>query len=233
MRAHCKDELGQTHAAIDDMEMASKIQPSNYSTYYWKGELFKKLNNKNKAIEQFKLASQYKPDFKPAKERLQELQQSPTAKAVLADTAVKIKQNQIIDNLEQGRKFAEQGQYQQAIIAYSEVLKHDPNYVAALKERAASYLGIGRKSEALADYDRIIKINPNMERYYNERAVTYEKLNMPEKALTDYDQIIRLNPTRDTPHYQKAAIYEKMQTTKGQTRSGRVRNNHWKKQPRR
>src|SRR5262245_59642002 len=56
------------------------------------------------------------------------------------------------------------GDYDRAIVDYSEAIRINPNYAVAYSNRGNLFQAQGRRKEAIADFRRALAIDPNHER---------------------------------------------------------------------
>ncbi len=74
----------------------------------------------------------------------------------------------------------------------SEVLKHDPTDLAALKKRAIAFENSFEYEDALADYDRLIKLEPEHVQWYEHRAEQLGDLERYKEALEARTTVISM-----------------------------------------
>jgi len=83
--------------------------------------------------------------------------------------------------------------YQQAIQAYTEALKNDPDYLLAYEGRGLSYYEIGQYGAAEEDFQSALKRNPRADTHH-KLALTLRNLNRLDEALIQLDQAISRAP---------------------------------------
>jgi superkiller protein 3 len=66
-------DMGKYEDAITVLDKAVTLQNSFDEGYYWLGRCLEKLNKPNDAIEEYKTALMYTPDYVEAKEALERL----------------------------------------------------------------------------------------------------------------------------------------------------------------
>ncbi|GHV61228.1 hypothetical protein AGMMS49587_04820 [Spirochaetia bacterium] len=86
------------------------------------------------------------------------------------------------------------GNYDQAIVEYSEAIQRVPNDAYFLNMRAYTYDCIGQFDKALIDANKSLQLQPNDSHALDTRATAYRGLGDYQKALADYNESIRLNP---------------------------------------
>ena len=77
---------------------------------------------------------------------------------------------------------------------YTEVLKIDPNSVAAYNNRGNTKNKLKDYVGAIEDCNKAIELKPDFALAYSNRGYAYWGLKEYDKALADYDEVIRLNP---------------------------------------
>ncbi len=85
--------------------------------------------------------------------------------------------------------------YEEALAAYDQAIRLDPNYAGAYNGRGIALGELKRYEEALAAFDQAIRLAPNYIGAYYNKGVTLRNLQRYEEALAAYDQAIRLDPT--------------------------------------
>jgi tetratricopeptide (TPR) repeat protein len=87
--------------------------------------------------------------------------------------------------ISQGKKFFTAAQYDQAITAFSEALKLNPQSIQAYNNRGIAYCNKNDFDQAISDFSRIIEIDPKFGKAYNNRAVAYMIKGEKDKARLD------------------------------------------------
>lgn len=84
--------------------------------------------------------------------------------------------------------------YNQAIQAYEEALKIDPDFAEAWNNKGYVLFSLQKYEEAIAAYDRALMIDPMfVEARYNKANALY-KLKKFEQAIQVYDQVLKIRP---------------------------------------
>ena len=109
-----------------------------------------------------------------------------------------------------GIVLAEMGKKNEALAAYDEAIKIDPNYAEVHCGRGDALAYLGRNQEALAAYNKAIKINPNFAIAHNNRGVLFRKLGRNKKALAAYHKAIKFNPNLAYVHYNRGLVLKKL-----------------------
>ena len=88
----------------------------------------------------------------------------------------------------------EQGKYREAIAAYDEVLRLQPDDAVAYNNRGLAKMDLGQYEAALADFDEALRLKPDQAETYNNRGLAKKDLGQHEAAIADFDEALRLQP---------------------------------------
>jgi tetratricopeptide (TPR) repeat protein len=94
--------------------------------------------------------------------------------------------------LDKGSRHLAQGQFDEAIAAYTKVIELDPGYALAYSNRGEAYYSIGEYDKAIADYTKAIELDPEFWLAYYRRGLAYESKGEYEKAASDYEKVIEM-----------------------------------------
>jgi tetratricopeptide (TPR) repeat protein/tRNA A-37 threonylcarbamoyl transferase component Bud32 len=113
---------------------------------------------------------------------------------------------------QQGQTFYQLKRYSDALNAYGQALKINPNYFEALQGKAATLLALKKYSEALNTYEKAIQINPDSAwQAWLGRGQALDKLGKNQEALETFERVLSLNPSASEAWQGKADIYLEMQ----------------------
>lgn len=76
-------------------------------------------------------------------------------------------------HFDSGVELPEQGRLKQAISAYDEALRLNPQYAKAYNNRGFAYDNLGQYQRAIQDYDEAIRLDPKLALAYANRGVAY------------------------------------------------------------
>ena len=93
---------------------------------------------------------------------------------------------------------------------YNQVLKIDPNNLAALNNLGTIYIKLGEHQKAKNCYEKAIRIDPTYADAYSNLGVVFKKLGEIEKAINCYKKAIELNPNFVNGHNNLGAIFKKI-----------------------
>ncbi|WP_420799385.1 tetratricopeptide repeat protein [Ktedonospora formicarum] len=105
-----------------------------------------------------------------------------------------------------GRDHQKAKRYEEALAAYDQVIRLDPNDADTYNNKGNALNALKRNEEALAAYDQAIRLNPRYAYACNNKGVALNDLKRYEEALAAYDQAIRLDPNDADTYYNKGNI---------------------------
>jgi tetratricopeptide (TPR) repeat protein len=116
------------------------------------------------------------------------------------------------DYNQQGLSLANQGNYKDAVTAYTKAIKLDSQDAQFYFNRGTTYLDMNQFDLAIADFDKAIQLDPNYAKAYNSRGNAYRDKEQYDLAIADYNKAIELDP-KDVDAYsgRGGAYYLKMQ----------------------
>src|SRR6266566_1658579 len=96
--------------------------------------------------------------------------------------------------IDEGDNFRNLKQYPEALAAYEQVIRLDPNDAYAFIQKGSILAELKRFREALGACEQAIRLDPNDAVAYINKGYALLKLKRYEEALEAYEQAIRLNP---------------------------------------
>jgi tetratricopeptide (TPR) repeat protein len=96
--------------------------------------------------------------------------------------------------LDFGKEFLRSGRYKQALTAFDEAVKVDPELIRARMGRSLALTRLGRYGEALAAAEEILELEPNSPHAYNAQGVCYQAMGLAEEAKAAFEKSIRFGP---------------------------------------
>ena len=110
---------------------------------------------------------------------------------------------------EKGVSCLKQDKYQEAVTAFSELIKMAPENPDAYKNRGVAYMKLNLYDQAIADFERTKEIMPSLKGLHSNLGVAwYYKSDYP-KAIENYKQEILLSPDNHFAYFNRAiCLYE-------------------------
>ncbi len=110
---------------------------------------------------------------------------------------------------DESNSFRDLNRYEEALTAYEQAIRLDPNDAAAHINKGNALRNLKRYKEALSAYDQAIRLNPNYAAAYYNKGVTLRSLKRNEEAVSAYEQAIRLDPKKTDAYLGKGnALYD-------------------------
>ena len=94
--------------------------------------------------------------------------------------------------LEEGNKLYDNGDYNGAIIKYTEAIELNPDYAGAYYNRGSAYSRMQNYTAEIADYTKAIELNPNYADAYNNRGLCYQAMGNNARAQADFTKAKQL-----------------------------------------
>ena len=111
------------------------------------------------------------------------------------------------DLLSQAQRTQQQGQLQQSIDLYQQLLKLEPNHFDALRYTSLLYAQLGDMPNTIKYLNKAIAVKPDDATLYNNLANAYKKSGAFDKAIESYQCAIELDPNYAQAHSNLASIY--------------------------
>jgi tetratricopeptide (TPR) repeat protein len=99
------------------------------------------------------------------------------------------------------------GDYDHALIAYSEAIKYDSRYPISYNNRGVLYFKTGDNDNAIADYTEAIRLNPKVASPYANRGRAYHAKGDNDHAIADYTKAIRVDAKYADAYYYRGLTY--------------------------
>lgn len=113
---------------------------------------------------------------------------------------------------DQGNDLFDDGNFAEAVTAYTKAIELCPNYSWAYCNRAAVFLALNQAAKAIADYSEAIAIDPNDSALYNGRGYALAMVEDSDlsDALKDADKAIELDGENGAAHCTKGFVLSKL-----------------------
>ena len=110
----------------------------------------------------------------------------------------------------QGNVLYQLQRYAEALAAYEQAIRLDPNDATLYSNKGHAVQHLGRHEEVLAAYEQAIRLDPNDVTYHNNKGNTLYALKRYTEALAAYEQAIRLDPNSALAYNNKAKVLERL-----------------------
>jgi Flp pilus assembly protein TadD len=86
---------------------------------------------------------------------------------------------------ELGAKYLDEKKLENALVAFTEAIRVDPEFAQAYNGRGVTYALLGQPERALADCGQAIRLDPNDPEFYRSRGYIYESVGDEANAQAD------------------------------------------------
>jgi len=93
--------------------------------------------------------------------------------------------------------------HDEAIAAYEQALRLDPNFAWAYHNKGFALSGLKCYDEAIATYDQALRLDPNYAWAYHNKGFALSGLKCYDEAIATYDQALRLDPNYAWAYHNK------------------------------
>lgn len=196
--------------AAQDFSKAISLQPSYRSFYLARARAYTDLQKYNLALNDYR---NYLGEREPADALRREMIPVYLSASRYKNAAENIDALRAAgdDSAEihfwQGRVWAGEEKWDEAISAYSKAVNRDNRYADAYRYRADAFREIEDYSAAIEDYTALLDLMPEA-LFYNRRGLAYEALKQYAAASKDYSRAIEISPKWAVPYNNRA--YAKM-----------------------
>jgi tetratricopeptide (TPR) repeat protein/S1-C subfamily serine protease len=207
-RGFVRYESEDKQGAIDDFNLAIKINPNFAEAYVGRGFVRYESEDKQGAIDDFNLAIKINPNFAEAYVGRGGVRYESGDKQGAIDDfnlAIKINPNLAQAYFVRGVVRNELGDKPGAIDDYNQAIKINPNLAEAYYNRGYVRDDLGDKPGAIDDYNQAIKINPNLAQAYVRRGSVRYQLGDKPGAKEDLQRAAQLFMAQGN-----TALYEKI-----------------------
>jgi len=99
------------------------------------------------------------------------------------------------DWFDKGLALYKQSKYDEAIVAYDEAIRLNPNLVAVWGAKGIALYSQGRYNESIKAFDEAIRLNPNLAASWGGKGLAFDGQGNYDGAIKAYDEAIRNDPT--------------------------------------
>jgi len=190
--------VGDYREALVNVNKARDINVHIPDVYFLKGLIYDENNNVEKAIENFQIAVEKKPDYYDAYILLGLLYSGMKDSLAIDyyNNALEISPNSIEANYYLALFYQENNRIEEAIKKYSFIITN-LNHQDANSYHNLGFIYLEYKNEysnAISYFDTAVSINPSFIEALFNRSYTYEKIEDYNKARVGYKNVLQLNP---------------------------------------
>jgi tetratricopeptide (TPR) repeat protein len=106
----------------------------------------------------------------------------------------------------QGASLNDLGRREEALAAFEQALRLDPNNALAYSNRGKVLHELGRPKEALASFEQALRLDPDLAVAHNNLGLMLCELGRPKEALASFEQALRLDPNYGDAHANRGRV---------------------------
>lgn len=114
-----------------------------------------------------------------------------------------------LEQFERAEAYRLNGDYQQAVILYSESLQLAPKYLPAYLNRGKVYRHLGEYDRAIEDFTQAIQLDPRSATAFHKRGNAYSDKGHFEEAVADYTRALRIDFEFAVVYMSRGLVYAK------------------------
>ena len=189
--------LQRYEEALSAFEQATRLDPNFVNVYYNKGNALYELQRYEEALSAYEQVIRLDPNYTQAHEN----------KAIALEQLGRPTETSLGQTKEQwlmtGNEHLRAGRSTEALAAYEQAIRLDPNFTLAYYNKGILLNELHRYEEALSAFEQAIRLDPNDANTYHDKGIALNELHRNEEALSSYDQAIRLDPNYTLAYYNK------------------------------
>jgi tetratricopeptide (TPR) repeat protein len=108
---------------------------------------------------------------------------------------------------QQGVRQSRVGALANAVDAFTEAIRKNPENVEAYYERAMSHASLGQFQQAIDDFNQVLRHKPNDTNALIGRGASYINISDYGRALPDLDHVIRQEPENDNAYFDRGLAF--------------------------
>ena len=148
--------LGRYDESLAQLDKSIELEPLNPEAYHNRGVIYEKQGKRDEAIEAYRTALRYNPQYQPSEQALTRL--TGNARVNGPKTEQQQKAAQLADEASQA---ARRGDYKGAMATLDEAEKIAPNYALVYQYRANVAFLMGDRAAAIAALKKALEIEPD------------------------------------------------------------------------
>ena len=195
---------GERDKALSDYDKATELEPNLADAFYWRGYIYYYQGETDKSIENFERYLELSSDS-------QGLFHAQSFLEILGSTPDALPDD-MAQRYDVGDTALDEGNYEIAIAAMSDVIEHNPLIADTYYKRGNAYLELQESDEtallnALSDFNQAIELKPMMVEAYYSRGLVYAQTGGFRDAISDFNYVIELDPDFADAYHQRSQIY--------------------------
>lgn len=210
-------ELKQFNYAMDCFDEAIKMNDSNSLFYNARGLLEKDLRHYDKAIQQFELAAERKPEIlNPILNKAQTLSLlNKNDEAVAIYNLLLTRYPDYVPAMIfKGESLKELGRHAEAVAVYEQAIALEPNAADLVFNKGNIYANQGNLQAALECYNKAIQLDPEFPDAYYHVGLINHRLGRRTDAINNLQRAIRQNSATPMPRIALAELYSQSGDTR-------------------
>ena len=201
---------GKYALAIENFNILSQLDTSDYWTFFFRGIAKYNLGDLRGAKSDFDRSVRVNPVFTSGyhyrgitESRFGNYDQA------LADMqkAIDLRPGYMGLYFSRGVTYFLSQQFESAVKDFDRYIRHEPKDPSAYLNRGASYLFLGDTLKAVADYNKAIRLDRFDPEGYIRRGRLYASQNKHDLAIADMDKAIELDSTNTFAYFNRAIMY--------------------------
>jgi tetratricopeptide (TPR) repeat protein len=148
--------MGDYDGALEQLDHAERLSPLNPEIYHNRGVIHERQNRVADAVEQYRRALRYSPEYEPSRNALARLTGSPDPSAPRTDA-----EKLAAVMADRAGQAARRGDYAAAMKELDEAERIAPQYTLVLQYRANVAFLMGDRAAAIAALEKALEIEPD------------------------------------------------------------------------
>ena len=205
---------GKYALAIENFNILSQLDTSDYWTFFFRGIAKYNLGDLRGAKSDFDRSVRVNPVFTSGyhyrgitESRFGNYDQA------LADMqkAIELRPGYMGLYFSRGVTYFLSQQFESAVKDFDKYIRHEPKDPSAYLNRGASYLFLGDTLKAVSDYNKAIRLDRFDPEGYIRRGRLYASQNKHDLAIADMDKAIELDSTNTFAYFNRAIMYYELE----------------------
>ncbi|MBU1012874.1 MAG: tetratricopeptide repeat protein [Bacteroidetes bacterium] len=182
--------------AIEQFNIANKIEPENDQVYYNRAEALLVLNRTEDAIRDLNQSISLNDKFAEAFDTrgIARLRMKDFDAAIDdCSKAIELKPELESAWFNRANAYLFKGEIQNALNDLNKAIQLNPNFAAALNNRGQVMLNLGKYEDAIIDLNKALEIEPRLSNAYNNRAKAFYAIRRFDLSIKDLNTSLQFN----------------------------------------